>query len=422
MLCWMTAAPTMPTPAAVAPLQGPALYHPRFELLDAWRGLAALAVVVHHVFNAKASGNPLDVPIGAPAVILFFVISGYCITASTEACMARGMGFRQFIWRRIRRIYFPFLLSVGFWAATRALKWKMTGANELDRPWTDWLQNLTLTQWVSLIWNPYSDAMHNPVLFVPVYWSLCYEEQFYVLMGLFVGVVLWLRRRSLARDPLTARPQKYTLPMVIFPLMAAALAWNVAFPSISYGVFIEFWAMFCMGVVVYYRLCRVKSRTARRAIDAGLVVFAAACAFVRWFAGIEWEGGNVPGLIRSVYDELFISSAFALVLIAMRPADQWFRSSMVGLPLRPLGKITFSLYLVHMFNMNLVYGAADKALSFLPFEAPTALRVLTVIGGHIALATVFWWVCERPFLNKSLHGLPAPGSVSGMAARGPAGG
>src|SRR5436305_8136800 len=92
----------------------PALWAERFDMIDAWRGLAALAVVVHHVTG--------KIFIGGPAVILFFVISGYCITASAESCLRKGRGFSHFMWRRVRRIYPPYLLSIAFWAATRIIK------------------------------------------------------------------------------------------------------------------------------------------------------------------------------------------------------------------------------------------------------------------------------------------------------------
>jgi len=41
-------------------------------MVDGWRGLAALAVVLHHVAAFRFD-------LGSPAVMLFFVISGYCI-------------------------------------------------------------------------------------------------------------------------------------------------------------------------------------------------------------------------------------------------------------------------------------------------------------------------------------------------------
>jgi peptidoglycan/LPS O-acetylase OafA/YrhL len=131
--------PAMPKPATP---QHPRLYPERFDLIDAFRGLAALAVVIHHVLG----GHDPRSQIGQPAVIVFFVISGYCIASAADACQRKGLTFAQFMWRRVRRIYPPYLFSLAFWAATRVLKWKMVGVNNFARPWTDWVQNITLTQ------------------------------------------------------------------------------------------------------------------------------------------------------------------------------------------------------------------------------------------------------------------------------------
>ena len=134
----------------------------RFDLLDAFRGLAALAVVIHHVIGSQNHSFQF----GQPAVMVFFVISGYCIASAADACQRRGLGFLQFMWRRVRRIYPPYLLSLVFWIATRAFKWRVTDINELGRPWTAWLQNFTLTQWLTLLWHPANSAVQNSTLFV----------------------------------------------------------------------------------------------------------------------------------------------------------------------------------------------------------------------------------------------------------------
>jgi len=138
-------------------------------MIDAWRGLAALAVVIHHCSDFR---------LGNPAVMVFFVISGYCITAAADACQRKGLTFGQFMWRRFRRIYPPYVFSILFWAATRVAKSIIGGTNNLDRPLVDWVQNLSLTQWLTLLAHPANVAHRNPTLFVPAYWSLCYEERF----------------------------------------------------------------------------------------------------------------------------------------------------------------------------------------------------------------------------------------------------
>lgn len=403
------------------------LWSERFELLDAWRGLAALAVVVHHVAH---------VLIGGPAVMVFFVISGYCIAASADSCQRKGLGFGRFMQRRIKRIYPPYLLSVIFWAFTRLVKWSTGGTNELiahappheDLPRTGWhwLQNLTLTQWVTLLDHPIAAAASNKVLFVSAYWSLCYEEQFYILIGLMVLISGWWGKRGRGSAPeisASAESRPPTIRAIVLGLVALGLVWNAIFPQISYGVFIEYWAMFGFGAMVYYRLCRLSVSWHRRLIDASLLMVFAGAVYLRWFAGLDWQVDR-PGLslleredFRMVYQELAIASGFALLLIAMRPLDLSRLPSMLYRPLTALGQITFSLYLIHQFNLKFGRVVVERilaAVGLLERGAATVARdqvwysIALQIIFHIGLASVFWYFCERPFLNKSLLAAPKP--------------
>jgi peptidoglycan/LPS O-acetylase OafA/YrhL len=359
--------------------------------------LAALAVVIHHVFGAK---DP-RFQIGHPAVMVFFVISGYCIASAADACQRKGLTFAQFMWRRLRRIYPPYLLSLAFWAATRLLKWKLDGVNDLAHPWTDWAQNLTLTQWFTLLRHPATYASQNPTLFVTVYWSLDYEEQFYLLFGLMM---------------LLAGAAAIRVRFAVAALIAVSVVWIALFPAICYGVFIEYWAMFGVGGLVFYRLCRLTSSAWRRAAEAAIIGLFVLSIAMR-LAGI---GGAPPAAVmdwiephpRVAWTDLAISAGFALLLLLLRPLDTWYkRNRWLSIPLGSLGLITYSLYLVHQFNLNLVGTVVSKALHLIHVDNPPLL-VSGVLhcAVHIAIACVFWYFCERPFLNKSL--LPASGSAA----------
>jgi peptidoglycan/LPS O-acetylase OafA/YrhL len=379
----------------------------RFDLIDAWRGLAALAVVIHHVAH---------IFIGGPAVMLFFVISGYCIAASADSCQRRGLGFGRFMLRRLRRIYPPYLLSLAFWAVTRLVKWQASGVNDLThridgtpRDPLHWVQNVTLTQWLSLPANPLPSAAENPVLFVAVYWSLCYEEQFYLLTGLMLALtaVIGISVRTM-----------------IVVLIGAGLVWNIIFPQICYGVFVEYWALFGLGALVFYRLCRTPEAFHRRLIDGGLLAILAGSAAMRWWPGMNWQIDDAAinaarrAELRLVYEELLIGAGFALALILMRPLNDRIRGLWIYRPLGALGQITFSLYLIHQFNLTFARVVIERVLGLVGLMHTGADGVrapihpwfsLTLqIALHIGLASVFWFFCERPFLNRSLLSTAAP--------------
>src|SRR5262245_23296828 len=105
----------------------------RYESLDAWRGITCLAVIVYHstIFGAEAQPPAELQSLGGAllfiaskffyGVMLFFVISGYCIAAAVDASARRGTPVSDYFWRRFRRIFPPFWTLVAFAALLSAL-------------------------------------------------------------------------------------------------------------------------------------------------------------------------------------------------------------------------------------------------------------------------------------------------------------
>jgi len=356
----------------------------RYELLDGLRGLAALTVVLHHL---QVHGD------GHFAVMVFFVISGYCITASAESCRRSGLGFGQFMVRRIRRIYPPYFLAVLFFSATRIVKTAMGAPNDLQRPALDWAQNLTLTQWVSNIFHPIPWPSANPHLFVPAFWSLNYEEQFYLVIAAALALA-------------TAKRTPLILPVVL--LAIAGLAWNWLIPgNWVCGLFVEYWPHFALGSCLYFSLCVFTDRRARRVFIGAVLILGLACA-ARLF---PWAA-NTAADLRSMVELAFLS-AVTLGLFFLRPLSPHISRLAVWRPIAALGTISYSLYLVHQFNLTLVASIARRML---PMTAPHFVMITTMVGLHLALATLFWYFCERPFL--SVKSVPASTlTLDGAAAR-----
>ena len=331
----------------------------RYTLLDSWRGIAALAVVFHHV-----SG----VAIGGPAVMIFFVISGYCIThAALIAASAPTMRFVDFMKRRIYRIYPPYLLSIVFFMLTRLLKWGLTGENQLVRPWLEFIQNITLTQWTALLFSPIPRAADNSSLFVASYWSLGYEEQFYLLMGLGMLALRYIHIQLL-------------WPALL--LIIGSLAWNAHIP-LSHGLFIEYWAMFGIGTIVYYRLRKETSLRLRFCLDGFL-------ASLLVISLLFYEGESRQNLLSA--------ALFGALLITLYPYNDIIARTVPGKILQKLGIISYSLYLIHQFNLTLI----TQLSTFIVPRQYYALSISLQILLHIGLASFFWKYCERPFRNRPI--------------------
>src|SRR5690242_5231021 len=105
---------------SVLPFLLPVTTSSRLRSIDALRGFAALAVVMHHSMQHAVLATANPVVLGAAAVLrlgylgvpLFFVISGFCIHMA--AASGRPLRPLDFWKRRLRRLYPPYLASLLF--------------------------------------------------------------------------------------------------------------------------------------------------------------------------------------------------------------------------------------------------------------------------------------------------------------------
>src|SRR5271170_6904733 len=177
---------------------------PPFLLLDAWRGLAALWVVMTHACVAfLATGDNMrfiHFPLyaisvrGQLGVVIFFVISGYCIMGAAYGALASGRSVGRYGFDRIRRIYPPYLcacavsVAMGFFVAFGQGHHLLPASNHVGHPvaqtWQFWLGNLLLLQ----------REFGQPDLII-IAWSLCYEVVFYLVIGILLAIAKTVMRR-----------------------------------------------------------------------------------------------------------------------------------------------------------------------------------------------------------------------------------
>ncbi len=153
--------------------------------LDFLRFTAALAVLLGHLTeDGFALGwIPLS-HLSHEAVVVFFLMSGYIITVSTQARASAGA--TEYVVARVSRIYSVALPAVVFSVlmslAVEAWTPDLTGEIASWRPfsWADVTASL-------LFWSESWSSDAGLTLNGP-YWSLCYEVWYYLLFGLFFFV------------------------------------------------------------------------------------------------------------------------------------------------------------------------------------------------------------------------------------------
>jgi peptidoglycan/LPS O-acetylase OafA/YrhL len=159
---------------------------PRIHGLDTLRALAVTLVVLHHyvLFVSDAATFGWVGTIGWAGVDLFFALSGYLIGNQIFAGLAhpQGLALPRFYARRLLRTLPNFWVVLALYALWPA--WR--GASPMLPLW----EYLTFTQNIGL--EPGTAFSHA--------WSLCIEEQFYMLLpAVAVGGALLGRRGLPAR-------------------------------------------------------------------------------------------------------------------------------------------------------------------------------------------------------------------------------
>src|SRR5213595_602304 len=160
----------------------------RLAGLDGVRGLAALFVVVNHIFERAFPGYPVDhAPFwagwfiyGRFAVVVFIVLSGFSLALSPARHGWRLDGVSRFAARRARRILPAYWAALAFSLAVAWLVVAPPGQGAPDA--ASVVVNGVLVQ--NLVGAPRPN---------PAFWSLAVEAQLYLLLPLLLLVV---RRRG----------------------------------------------------------------------------------------------------------------------------------------------------------------------------------------------------------------------------------
>lgn len=348
----------------------------RIRALEGLRGLAAAIVVVRHTTNAipmpeETRRRLLEGP-WAPlldaqaAVALFFVLSGFVLAGS----LARGNSFvdqLQFWVKRIFRIHPPYVAALlATWLASFAYA---VPAAKFATGWLRLLAGIQLDAEGLLASLAYPGAAGGQLV---VGWTLGIE----MTWSLLLPVLFWLALRT-----------HWALPLAL-----AALP--LAFGGVP--LFALYGAHFALGLALFRERARVEAALSRLPVAATAALFVAALLS---YSGPQLLGWHVPGL-GILTTEVGHRASIALrlpgtaLLIALALAVPWWRAALELRPMLFLGRISYSLYLLHM-------GVLILATRWIvPSNAGrSALLVVVVLGASIAVSAAFYRAVERPAIR-----------------------
>ena len=345
--------------------------------LDGLRGLAALYVVVNHVFLRAFPGYPVDhAPFwagwfiyGRFAVVVFIVLSGFSLALAPARNGWRLDGISRFARRRARRILPAYWAALAFSLAVAWLVVSQPGHGVPDAKSV--VVNGLLVQ--NVVGAPSPNA---------AFWSMAVEAQLYLVFPLLLAMV---RRWS-------------AIAMVaIVTLVVAAV--GIVGPHVAHiSTFViqsppDLAALFAIGVV---SAGIVATGSARRSWPWPWLAFGAAAPVL----ATVWWRGSVWTLDHLFWVDLALGPAIACLLVGLATGDAGGRASILRLldarPMRSLGSSSYSLYLTHAPIVVIVYEkiVAGRVPQGVPAFVATLALVLPLT---IVFARVFASVFELPF-------------------------
>ena len=393
-----------PDPARIdsAPGASPPNRKERVHLryLDGIRGLAALYVVFFHATGMAQKGFDASLPHwarllrgaasqGHYAVVVFIVLSGYClglpVVSSPERWFRGGTGifFRRRAWRILPPYYAA--LALDLWIQRVLPSRNQLLAFSPNVVWADFvngwgggsllshlllLQNLKLAWWSSINWPT---------------WTVATEWQLYFTLPLWV--YLW-RRQGMTVASLAAT--------------AAGVILGKALPG-SWIACPWFSGCFVFGLAAAAASFGPNATKTSRAVPAGLLPAALLLSLV------VLVRGGIPLVTKFVHhgdlsagNDLILGATTAAVLAFVTGElhagrKPWLARFTASRPLAALGAISYSLYLIH--SPILMTVQLWTRLAHLDAAATQVAVVGCGTGLSLLTAIVFYWGVERPSMR-----------------------
>ena len=335
----------------------------RLAFLDALRGIAALWVVLFHLHEdsritavQEALPGWLYTPVfeaGYLGVPVFFALSGFVIAHSIGSAHVTGRYVARFALRRVIRLDLPYWASMAVALAYAAAKARLRPDADTGHVFTagDVVAHMLYLQ----------DFLQIPNINW-VYWTLCFEIQFYLLFC----ALLWLAQRF-RREVTDLRPQH----LLFAGAAVVSLVWPLV-PALQVpGLALVKWYGFLVGAFACWAL-RGTIRT-------------------RWFMLYAVLLSGIFGLTRDPFVAGCFVAGVGLLLVGRAGGlGTWLNQPW----LQFLGRISYSLYLLHIPVTGALYFVMRRWLGH--STQGDALVMLVAVGANCLVAWVFWRLVERP--------------------------
>jgi peptidoglycan/LPS O-acetylase OafA/YrhL len=338
-----------------------------FPKLDGLRAIAVGLVLVEHF----APGNFVNrFSPGGFGVKLFFTLSGFLITRiliEYRTSETPTSAARQFYWHRFLRLA-PALYAAILGAA-------LLGIANMRQDW--WIHGLYLTNFKVFIDGHWGPATH--------FWSLAVEEQFYII---WFFVVVLLPRRILLPSIVIG-----LVSPIIYRVLLSLLGIDADFAFLQLPGCSDFLSLGALLGFVdkvhpqQFPILLKRMRGASVLIAALLVSGGATLAYAYGYADISATLARIGLLLLCAF------------LIAHGLSDNFngLRSILAWNWIRHIGKISYGIYVYHMFVPPIIVEYLELDTQFgLSGKAGTAVAAAIEASATLLIAQLSWTAIERP--------------------------
>jgi peptidoglycan/LPS O-acetylase OafA/YrhL len=378
------AAGQAPIDSQATPTPAPRYYRPELDVL---RFIAFMFVFIAH----RNDLAPIDrgqhpwldalTQIGVYGVPVFFLLSAFLITEllERERGLTGAINVRAFYLRRILWIW-PLYFLVFFGLVL--LNNVMPGAGA-DSP-TKWLYFMLFAGNWYITFNGWIEYPVNPM------WSLSVEEQFYIV----IPFMALLGRRALIAINIGVLAVSYAV--IIY--YAQGFSPTSGFSGQWTNSFVQF-QFFAAGMLLALGL-RGRKPDWHLAVRAGLLV----CAVAAWLVAFQVFGIKADFPRSTVAQSLvgwpLVLAGAVMMLLGLLGMPQRFLPK----PLIYLGRISYGLYLIHIFFFWLVYDKCKPWLTEVTNAAglgnwQNTIGALIAFAASVFFASLLYRFVETPFLR-----------------------